>query len=287
MTNDEARRRYLQDHVPQGGTHAGLWLDRYLTIQTHGESGSADAQRAKTELIQQVTSIIRVPEGYRDAYARRAKSLGAPSLGRKSCALIFRAQGRLAVGLGQSGVLENGLSLDHTWGVPILPGSSLKGVAAAAAHKLTEDEAWRKETAHTSLGESAAYLFGTNDQRGVVDFLDAWWLPDSDSALHLDIVTAHNSSYYQRNDAQAAPPQGMDSPVPVSFISSAGRFLVILEANAAEADDGWLDAAMDLLKLGLERLGIGAKTNAGYGHMIQDETATAELHQQLEREAKL
>lgn len=286
MSNDRARRNELRQLQSNPQTHAGLWLDRFLTIQTKGDSGTQAAQTAKTDLIHEVTQIIRVPEGYRDAFERRALTLGTPQPGKKVFFAVFRTLGRLAVGLGQSGVLENGLSLDHTWGIPILPGSALKGVAAAAAHKLTEDPAWRKETAHEGLGESAAYLFGTTEKRGAVDFFDAWWIPDDrSSALYQDTMTAHNRTYYQNNKDNE--PQGMDSPIPVTFISASGSFLIAAESSAQDADDGWLDAAIDLLTLGLKHLGVGAKTNAGYGHMEQDDEATGEYSLKIDKAQKL
>jgi CRISPR-associated protein Cmr6 len=39
-------------------------------------------------------------------------------------------QGRLIVGLGGDNVLETGLTLHHTYGVPLIPGNALKGLAA-------------------------------------------------------------------------------------------------------------------------------------------------------------
>ncbi len=44
-----------------------------------------------------------------------------------------RLRGRLIVGLGAKGVLEFGLTLDHVTGLPIIPGSALKGICRAYA----------------------------------------------------------------------------------------------------------------------------------------------------------
>ncbi len=50
-------------------------------------------------------------------------------------AMHFEAQarGRLIVGLGGKGVLEFGLTLQHTSGLPVIPGSALKGLARTYA----------------------------------------------------------------------------------------------------------------------------------------------------------
>ena len=45
--------------------------------------------------------------------------------------------GRLIVGLGSENVLETGIRLHHTYGLPIIPGSAFKGLAAHYCH-----EAW-------------------------------------------------------------------------------------------------------------------------------------------------
>lgn len=42
-------------------------------------------------------------------------------------------EGRLAIGLGQTTVFETGLTLHHLYGVPIIPGSAVKGVTRAYA----------------------------------------------------------------------------------------------------------------------------------------------------------
>ena len=63
----------------------------------------------------------------------------------------------------------------------------------------------------------------------------------------------------------------MDSPTPIPFASVTGRYLV-----AVEGDPAWCDAAMKILGLGLAELGVGAKTNAGYGRMALDYEAKKE-----------
>jgi CRISPR type III-B/RAMP module RAMP protein Cmr6 len=156
--------------------------------------------------------------------------------------------------------------------VPVLPGASLKGVASSAAHLLMTDPVWRRlRTDDEDDGESARYLFGTTERAGDVVFHDAWWIPD-DSAhggalktpLKADVMTVHHPDYYQPTGSDGRKllaPDGMQSPVPISFLSATGTFLVALEGD----DEGWVKAARELLLLGLEHLGIGAKTSSGYG----------------------
>ena len=266
-----ARRAALESVEFSTDTHARLWLDRYLTLQTRDDASKPDkdeAKRAATDLIQTLDQHALVPAGYERALRRRIEHLRDDPT-RVTAFVLYRCVGRLAAGLGEAGVLENGLAIQHAWGLPYLPGPSLKGVAAAAAHKLVEEPTWHKTGGEDGAkGEAATLLFGDVDWRGSVEFLDGWFVPDKSNKApyHLDIMTPHNSSYYQGKSAHATP-TGQDSPVPVSFLSASGYYAVALSASHEAAEAGWLDAAMQLLELGLQRLGIGAKTNAGYGRM--------------------
>jgi len=269
-------------------THAGLWMDKYLTDQTTGDGAADDEARgAKGELLAQVASIA-VPELYRPAFTRRQRAL--ESSGRYVIRARARALGRAVVGLGQKGPTEIGICLEHTWGVPILPGSSLKGVAAAAAHLLHGGDEWAKRTSVSGNDASRApnshdWLFGTTDEMGAVSFLDAWLEPGCSRPLDLDVMTVHHQKYYggeTRPSGDVYPPSDMDSPNPVAFLSTGGTFVVLIEG-----DQAWVETAFELLKEGLEQLGIGAKTNAGYGRFTLEREFTPEqLRMRNEAEAR-
>jgi len=273
-----ARRAALADVKVRNDTHAGLWLDKYLEAQTsEGDDDRNDkAKGAKSELLAQVAGR-KAPSGYREAFELRLSQ--APAPGRVRLVGTATALGRVVVGLGQKGPAEIGITLEHTWGVPILPGSSLKGLAAAAAHLLHGGAEWSKPELDGSqpiarTPNSFDWLFGTTEDRGAVDFLDAWWVPDDGFPLALDVMTPHHAEYYGAPEkADPPPPSDMDSPNPVSFLTSTGKFKVVIE-GAPE----WVQAAWELLRVGLSELGIGAKTNAGYGRL--------ELARELSREEK-
>jgi CRISPR-associated protein Cmr6 len=281
----QARRDALRDVKLDGSTHVGLWLDRYLDFQNdqtqRAEREDGDAGRIGQHFLS--VQARPIPLGYPEAYDRWRAGL-SPNDG-SIVATPITATGRIALGLGNKGVLENGLHLDHTWGVPVIPGSALKGVAAAAAHLLTNDREWKKGgTAHARRGDHHAALFGqggaargsesgSEDCIGRVRFLDAWWIPRDDRdrpephlPIHLDIMTVHHAAYYQ-DDSGRTLPLDTDSPNPVPFATISGRFLLVLQLTDPSDDAGWLDLALDLLEEGLTELGIGAKTNAGYGRM--------------------
>src|SRR5262249_41965537 len=81
-------------------------------------------------------------------------------------------QGRIAIGLGDESVIETAVALHHTYGVPYIPGSALKGLASAYAHQRLEDMRWRKK------GELHTLMFGTTKAAGYVAFFDALYDPN-------------------------------------------------------------------------------------------------------------
>ncbi|PSM32304.1 type III-B CRISPR module RAMP protein Cmr6 [Haliangium sp. UPWRP_2] len=283
-----SRRACLAELRTTASTHGGLWLDKFLYAQTEAVTGGArengsrrnwrdedyreDGVGMKALAIRQV-SALRIPVGYRQAFDRRKKAFATDPDNVKLG--LATSLGRLIVGLGQKGPIEAGLTLEHTWGIPMLPGSALKGLMSAAADQLMENAAWRKSgsadaagqsAAASTKGESLAVLTGTLKRRGEVHFHDAWWQPPSSTniaddvlPIYLDVMTVHHQRYYQ--EAQPAP-SDMDSPTPVPFASVKGKFLI-----AVEGDPECCQAALTLLALGLSTLGIGAKTNSGYGRL--------------------
>ncbi len=272
----KARRKSLHHVNVQTCTHAGLWLDKFLTDQTEEGKKDEQATKAKASLIQELGSIIKIPTGYEKAFSRRQQLFN--TLKKENFAEVCEAtvEGRMIIGLGQKGPLEAGLALEHTWGIPMIPGSALKGLTMAAAHLLLEDEAWRKKAA--GRGSSLTLLGGTTEQIGSVVFHDAWWIPEGEKLpIHPDVMTVHHADYYKDGNK---PPSDMDNPNPVPFASVTGKYLVVVERSfPAKADEQpeLLDAALCILKLGLEHLGIGAKTNAGYGRMsLEDFECEAE-----------
>jgi CRISPR-associated protein Cmr6 len=247
------------------GTHCGLWLDKYLSVQ--GDDNST----AVANLFNQVKDA-KVPEGYRDAFERRKSVLSEfPGGCEEGETRFYQAstQGRLIVGLGVQSVRETNIALLHTWGVPYIPGSALKGLAAATASQMSTDPAWKSETKTRKQGDQHATLFGNTSSSGYVIFHDAWWVPDSQEKIPLDrdIMTVHHQEYYSGKEE---PPADWDNPTPVAFLTTKGKFLVALSGPRP-----WVDAAAKWLLLGLELLGVGAKTAVGYGRMTWEPELSA------------
>ncbi len=229
-------------------THAGVWLDKYIAEQ---DRTSTDSRR---DLIKEV-SALPIPTAYK-AYYERWEKLLKESGAQMREALV---KGRMIVGQGDESVVETSISLHHTYGVPYIPGSALKGLAANyARQRLGED--WQ-------LGSSAyKVVFGDTDDAGYITFFDALYIPDTGhgrQALHPDIITVHHQKYYQGGEA----PRDRDNPIPVPFLSATGTYLIVLAAPDLQPRNEWIARTFDILEHALKDLGIGAKTSSGYGRM--------------------
>jgi len=237
------RRTSLVGIKKMDTTNAGLWLEKYITNQAEDDSG------ARWGLVQEVCGIGTPPEYERwfERWRRALQDFGA-SLGKA------KVVGRMVVGLGGESVLETSIALHHTYGVPYIPGTALKGVAARFARQYLGSE-WQEG--------SPAYkvVFGTTEEAGYITFFDAMPFPGT-KFLYPDVIAVHHPEYYQ---GEGKPPADWDSPNPVPFIAAAGEYLVALAGPHA-----WVEKVFEILYHALRHLGVGAKTSSGYGRLLLD-----------------
>ncbi|WP_322495583.1 type III-B CRISPR module RAMP protein Cmr6 [Chloroflexus sp.] len=268
MPLSSIRQEALRDIEPEGqNVHAGLWLDRFLAEQPRTNE-PITGKHPYTKHIEQLEKW-KVPTSYKQFFKRWEQGLQAfknqlPA-GYTLLTGKATARGRIVVGLGAEGVLENAITLHHTYGLPYLPGSALKGLAAAYAHQYLADETWRRppiEIADDAPVIAHEIVFGSTRSAGYVTFFDALYVPeDNELPLKLDVLAVHHPDYYQ-NDPPVAPPADWDSPTPISFVSAIGVYYVALAGPEA-----WVTVAWEILSQALDKLGIGGKTSAGYGRM--------------------
>ena len=273
------------------GQHPGLLLQRYAANALFSEQ---DGPKERATLLKAAIRAAQDEELaclYRQAFERWQRHL--PEMARTR---ELQTLGRLIVGLGRENVLETGLTLHHVYGMPLIPGSSLKGVAAHYCHEVwgpeapkfrrptpEEDEQYREYLAGKRQDCSESYyrlLFGNTDDSGCIVFHDAWYVPGSDpQPLRLDVMTPHHSDYNRDpKDPKFRPPTDFDSPTPVPFLSVKGRFLVAVSwrgPNVPEKAEQWVECALELLCNALRYWGVGGKTSSGYGRLVPLEGAGA------------
>lgn len=245
----QAVRDVLKNISPEpGSTHAGLWLDKFLAKQEVKGTGAGSGGNPRAQHYKSVVQL-KAPQIYHCFFNRWKDTLR--TLGAKT--RTAKVKTRMVVGLGTESVLETSITLHRTYGVPYIPGSALKGLAASYARKYL---GWKTDS------DEYCTLFGDPKSAGFVVFFDALYIPRSaqgDKPLALDVITVHHPEYYQGK----AAPADWDSPTPVPFVTAQGEYLLAL---AGPAD--WVDVAFHILGLALEHEGVGAKTAIGYGRLV-------------------
>lgn len=277
----------LKDKRKDLGQHPGLLLQRYLCENATGDGGNPEEKQAILQAAINAAADDKVRALYKVAFARWEKSF--PSDARS---VTLATQGRLIVGLGSENVLETGIRLQHTYGLPIIPGSALKGLAAHYCDQVwgaedekfkkptkEDDEAYRKhlqDGGKESNGSCHRYhrlLFGNTDDSGCIIFHDAWYVPESSPRpLRLDVMTPHHLKWLDGS----APPTDFDSPTPVPFLSVTGQFHVVVSWRGPDSEESgkWLDATRELLTRALAEWGVGGKTSSGYGRLVDPKKVT-------------
>ncbi len=183
---------------------------------------------------------------------------------------------RMIVGLGGESVLETDLTLHHLYGVPIIPGSALKGLTrayAAAEEKeyfITNSEGKPIPSPEAEKdSEVLQRIFGSQKKAGSVIFFDA--LPvDTNISIVVDIMNPHYPDYYKSLKKNIIPPANDQAPIPIPFLTVAKTaFLFALAPSDASDKEHPEDIGLALswLKSALQKYGVGGKTSAGYGYL--------------------
>jgi len=185
---------------------------------------------------------------------------------------------RLLLHLGRSNVLENiGIYCERITGLPIIPGSAVKGVLStwacwegneAALYSPNAAGDVTLETNRASFNADAVRIFGDNSDSGStaageIVFIGAF--PMIPPVLELDIVTPHTRA------------NGIDqNPVPSPFLAikpgTPWSFAFIAKSRNGRDTSGLLETVTRWLTEALDQSGLGAKTAAGYGRFMNAKT---------------
>lgn len=205
---------------------------------------------------------------------------------------------RLAVGLGQASVYENGITLDATDGIPYVPGSGIKGALRTFLINVlyrseedregdAEDRALQNEEFCRLFGVSADQSAVYDEARqGVVMFHDAYPRPTPTPRVEADVMTPHYQKYYQ----DGRPPTDDMSPNIIPFLTVTEASFTFAVSTRENGEAGTLtsnggtsgetppdhhESRLDLVRYWLRRLltehGLGAKTAAGYGFFVPEQ----------------
>ena len=244
----ESLKKLISDGLKDA--HAGLFMQRGLP------EWNQDDKQAKADLIQKIVEIPAPKVGslYALAFTRWVQATSDTG---RFATLAAGISGRLYTGLNSAGTLETGISTHHTYGMPLIAGSSVKGIARSHAESLGLDKAYLD------------VLFGDDSdsgslKSGALVWHDAWFIPANTPPFAAEIITTHHQDYYNGKQPEA---DEMESPIPNQQIATQGSFYFAIEC--APGAQLWAKYAKDLLFQALQTQGAGSKTASGYGYFTE------------------
>ena len=253
------RRKALDNLENKSCQHAGLLIDRGFKEDRGNEKHNDD----KMQLFANARKIT-----FSGAYKTAFENWQKIHISNKENSKIWFGKliNRMYLGMGEASPLEAGITLHHTYGVPFIPGSAIKGVISHHFNELDiDDDNERKEIKNILFGAEAS---PTNKQdsgaAGYVIFNDAWWIPEG-KPLAPEMITVHAVEYY-KNKGKNHPHPDFESPNPNPQIAIQGSFFFSVEGSPELAE-----YAMALLKQAMQEKGIGGKTSSGYGYFDKAE----------------
>jgi CRISPR-associated protein Cmr6 len=178
----------------------------------------------------------------------------------------------LATGLGtpheshREGEYKLGFHFDHTTGLPIIPGSSVKGVLRSAFQKAPQYIKYLLENPQ----DNNTPITGIDIDKLEKEVFDGEGLSPYQRDVFLDavIVSSENEKTLFLADDFITPHRDeFKDPVPLQFLKVLPRvvFRFQFRLGPGQGVPITVEIKLALFKRILEDLGIGAKTNVGYG----------------------
>jgi len=230
--------------------HPGLEITKFVPW----EAGQAEPRKAEA-LERVLSAVAKAADVARSWKERRAGWLDA--LGERALRLEVETLSPCVLWLAAPTALELGFCLHHTYGVPYLPGSGLKGLCLRQSLRAYGGSLEQPDPRTLAL-------FGASDGNGHVgriDFLDG--IPLEAACLELDVMAPHHSKYYQGREKT---PHDCEDPVLLTFlrikVGAVFELALVRGRNGTKED---LEAARTLILEALREFGLGAKTSSGYG----------------------
>jgi CRISPR-associated protein Cmr6 len=218
-------------------------------------SGLVDKWKCSRKMAGKLKKALLDYQSRHQAIVQELEGLGYKKIDDK-----FTTSSRLVVGLGNPNPSENGLTFHHVYGFPIIPGSAQKGLCA---HYVKDIEG------KTETDSVYQEIFGGKTQKGKVVFLDAFPLlvnnAPPEGLLDLDIMNPHYQEYYGNKGGTA--PADYLSPNPILFLAVGFGVPFQFTLMASNKHKNLLDMAGCWLKSALKIMGIGGKTQVGYGRL--------------------
>ena len=223
--------------------------------------------------------------------SRLLEALAVQHRGRFGVVELFQ-ESRLMLHLGRANVLENvGLFAERTTGLPIIPGTALKGLISTWAcweSNQRQDGSFNEAAGFEDpradyLDPLAARILGDDsadgsEHGGSVVFVGAF--PTTPPQLGLDIVNPHHGPTGQE----------MTNLTPNVFLclepGTKWRFAFYVRQGSTDAAVPLINTTIRWISEALTQVGIGAKTAAGYGRFRVPTRSDVEDEEKKAKEAQ-
>lgn len=284
---------------PPDNSHLGLWFTRFFNQydekwQVKKENHATNQKDGKKIWIkltaQKECGDKKALANYKNRTLNLIKTLKNKQELTSEDFAICETNWNFVTGMGLPHPVENGMSWHHTLGVPYLAGSSMKGLLRAWV-----EGGWNEDLNEEQTKTRRRNWFGMvkgedgddRDQAGQLIFFDA--VPIEQVKLIPDIMTPHYGQWYAEggdiNDIENQPeriPADWHDPVPIPFLAvKDAKFLVTVVVRDKKNDADAKEALQELIKA-LEWLGAGAKTAAGYGHLVRKPEEESDILEEFE-----
>ena len=206
----------------------------------------------------------------------------------------LQALWRTVIGLGNNSVYEVSMTLHHTYGIPYVPATTLKGIVRSWIIR----ECFKRKENRALENGLFVHLFGETDQKGAVVFFDAF--PQTPPVLRPDVMNVLYPDYYMKGKApgdwQAGRPvyfltldakdyhkkplkfqylfglmPGDENTTLQSFGEAAEPFVKLKDLSS---NSSLLETVGQWTKRALYLHGLGSKTSRGYGRQRQKKLKT-------------
>lgn len=210
---------------------------------------------------------------------------------------LFSAYPGIMIGIGNlhsisiEGAMQNGFTFDYVTGIPYLPGSSLKGLLKSAfpdkkffkAKEQYIRSYLKNGKKQVDIKGLKNHIFGSEDEKSPGKGIFYGVFPDVNSAdnhrlLTDDYITPHTDEF--------------TNPIPVRMVKIKPDIKFIFKFSCVPYKDEkndiiiTVDDMCDLFQDIILDMGIGAKTNVGYGVMVKVEDKSLLKNDDSELKAK-
>jgi len=260
----------------------GLWYNKFIPLNNYEKCEACGMNKKKETTVElyfskynELKKNREIEKILKNKHLDQSTFCEAFSKKYNSIFLSAQLSSLFITGIGETHPHEVSMVFDHNMGIPYIPATGIKGIVRFA-HTLGllydengsfTDRFFEKKEGKEFINEEneetfIPHLFGAQEKRGSVIFLDAY--PEIVPDLHIDIMNPHYGDYYS-DDKNKTPPADYLNPVPIKFLTVAKGTVFLFRALVDKKHSEIVKKVKNAFEKALTAEGVGAKTAVGYG----------------------